>query len=190
MAGPAPVAPAAAVRDHLEDGGLAALPTESAWTLACLVASEDATARLRRQAPGHVAAGFASWLEASLFVEATPAAQQLAARLLPGPLGLLLEDAGAGLAHLAGDRGLCVRVPSHPTANLLLGELGPMAFGDLRVGGGAADVAAALGGLGCLVAEGDAGRSGATLVDARGERPRVVEHGALAPDAIEAAVRA
>ncbi|MBL8857390.1 MAG: threonylcarbamoyl-AMP synthase [Planctomycetes bacterium] len=115
------------VRDVLERGGLAALPTETVYGLA--VRADDAAALARlveaKDRPTDMAltwhAGDARALDA--FPALSPMARRLAERYWPGPLTLVLPGVPSGLERVARDDWTGVRVPAHKATSAILADL-------------------------------------------------------------------
>ncbi|MDZ4772243.1 MAG: L-threonylcarbamoyladenylate synthase [Planctomycetota bacterium] len=115
------------VREVLERGALAALPTETVYGLAARADRPDALRRLMeaKERPPIEAltwhAGDAAALEA--FPRISPMAERLAAKYWPGPLTLVLPGVPAGLELVARDDWTGVRVPAQIATQKLLAAL-------------------------------------------------------------------
>lgn len=186
------------VRAHLTAGGLACFPTETLWALSCDARNTGAIDRLRaakRRPPSvPLAVGFPSWDAARSAVEATPLADALAARFLPGPLSIVVRRANPALAAVAPHHDtLSVRVPDHPVALALLdrplvmtsanshGEPDPVTLDELHAA--LADVDENV----LVAGDGPVAGTGSTVVDATGDRPRVLREGVIPIHEVEAA---
>ena len=108
-----------------------AFPTETLWSLSCSAYDADAAKRiftLKGRPEGvPLAVGFHSWRAAQGSIIATPGADALAAKFLPGPLSIVLPRRDPALAHVApGLDSLSVRVPDHDVARRILDGAGPL----------------------------------------------------------------
>jgi len=177
----------------LRVGELVAIPTETVYGLAVRADDAAAVARLfvAKGRPSdnplivHVA-DVADVLQVAR--EVTPLARLLLTHLAPGPLTLVL-DARDDLprAVTAGLDTVAVRIPDHPVARAVLRACGlPLAAPSANRSGRpsptrAAHVLADLGGAIAAVIDGGATTHGleSTVVDARGEEPRVLREGAV-----------
>lgn len=183
----------------LRGGGLACFPTETLWSLSCRAADPIAVRRVlaAKMRPESVplAVGFASWHAARAHVRATPGADALADRFLPGPLSLVVERTDAALSHVAPGRDkLSVRVPDHPVALAVLAAAGPLVMTSANRHGDpdpstADDVVRALRHVRDLVVvDADAvPGTASTVVDATGPVPRVLREGVISAAEVVAA---
>ena len=169
---------------------LVAFPTESGYAIGTTGLIKAATRRLLqvkeratlKPFPVLVADVRSVWE----WVEATPLAERLSARW-PGPLGLLLKPTARGrLLTFPEYPLLAVRVAAHPAAAALVARSGvPWVYTSANKTGeppllDAAAVEAAFGAeLDFIVDGGPAPAGDATLVDASGDKPRVVRDGVL-----------
>ncbi len=187
---PSALAEAVAV---LRSGGLVAMPTETVYGLAGLALDERALARIfeAKGRPTHhplivhvvgeaQARGLAaSWPER---------ASRLAKAFWPGPLTLVVDRAlHVPAAVAAGNPSVALRAPAHPVAQALLLALGePLAAPSANRYQGvspttAAHVVKELGDRVDLVLDAGPCEAGieSTVVDVRGDPPRVLRPGAL-----------
>lgn len=187
---PAVVAEAARV---LRGGGLVAIPTETVYGLAARALSPEAVARIfaAKGRPVHhpLIAHVLDETQARTLAASWPErASLLAHAFWPGPLTLVVDRAPTVPAAVAGGAdSIAVRAPSHPVARAVIAELGePIAapsanrYQDLSPTT-SAHVVKELGDAVDLVLDAgpcDAGIE-STVVDVRGERPRVLRPGAL-----------
>ena len=197
------------------DGGVVAFPTETVYGLGADATNGEAVARIYalkerpRFNPLIVHAASLDALEAH--VEFTPLARELAARFWPGALTLVLRtkpDSSISSLVTAGLDTAAVRVPSHPVARAMLESF---AQNSIPLGGSGLIAAPSANPSGQLsattpkhVADGFAnsdtdarqlsvivgGRTQlgleSTILDLSGEQPRLLRHGAIAIDALEA----
>lgn len=179
-------------RAVLEGGELVVVPTEASYGLACDAFSTPGVAALR-EAKGNrrlvppVLIGSSRTLD-GLAADVTRAARDLAEAFWPGPLTLVchaqptldwrLGDAGGGAVSL--------RVPLHPVALQLLAETGPLAVTGANIPGHGLPTSyeeahAQLGELAAVYLDVGPTHYGgpSTVVDARGQVPRILRPGAL-----------
>ncbi len=174
----------------LQDGDLAIFPTETLWSLSANAFEPSSSAKVfaakRRPDGVPLAVGFSSWGMARQYVQATPLAEALAAKYLPGPLSLILERADDHLAHVApGLSTLSVRIPSHPLALAVLERAGPciMTSANLHRGSDPISRADVNRLFPDIVTAGDeVPGTGSTIVDARGDKPSVIRQGIIQLD--------
>lgn len=117
------------VAEHLRNGGLAVLPTETGYMLAALATSMPALraafdVKQRDYAnPMHVAC--ASIDMASRFADITPVARILLGTFTPGPLTVVVRQTDALPGELVTLRGTVgIRVPDHPATLQVILALG------------------------------------------------------------------
>ena len=186
-------------------GGLAAFPTETVYGLGADASDARAVARLyaakERPSFNPLIAHMADTAAAKRIGRFNKVAEQLAAEFWPGPLTLVVpaasdcpvcELARAGLDTLA------VRVPAHPVAQALLAAVkqpvvAPSANRSGRVSPtDAAHVLADLRDRIDLVLDGGPAPVGleSTIIDCSGAEPRLLRSGAIARNAVEAALGA
>lgn len=178
---------------------LVAFPTESSYALGSTGLIKAATRRLlqvkERSTLKPLAVMVASVEEAKKWVEWTPLADQLAAKLWPGAVALLLKPTAQGrLLTFLEYPNVAIRVPSHPAARAMLAASGvPWVYTSANKSGqpaltDAAAVAAALGDEIDLIVDGGTVPSGeATVVDATGDTPRITRQGIVPAESIQGA---
>ncbi len=200
-------------RAALGRGELVVLPTDTVYGLAADAFQPRAVERLLaakgrgRTSPPPVLIPNIATLDA--VAEQVPdTVRALAEAFWPGGLTVILHARSSLAWDLGETRGtVAVRIPNHPIALELLSETGPLAVSSANLSGepAAATAAAAQAMLGDSVAVYlEAGPAGAdyaavgeragdlssTIVDATGERLRIVRHGVLTRDALAAVVGA
>jgi L-threonylcarbamoyladenylate synthase len=180
--------------DIIRGGGIVAIPTDTLYALAVDARDSCAVARLfeiKRRAAS-IALPIVTGDLAQARAQAgrvTPLGERLAARFWPGPLALVIDahrEIATGVR--APDGSVAVRVPAHAAARALALAAGvPLTATSANRSGErpAADVRAVLAALGddvdAVVDAGPApGGTPSTIVDARGEGPRLVRAGAIA----------
>ena len=178
----------------IRDGGVIVFPTDTLYGLAADPRNERAVAaifRMKGRAPAEPLPLVAADVEqvereAGVF---SPLARRLASRFWPGPLTLVLtarDSLAAGVT--AGTGTVAVRVPAHLVARQLAARAGvPLTATSANRSGlpPSAAAAAAAEGLetavaGVLDAGVTPGGEPSTIVDARGDEPRLVRAGAIA----------
>jgi L-threonylcarbamoyladenylate synthase len=184
----------AKIVDAMKQGGIVAIPTDTLYGLAVDPRDSCAVARLF-ELKGRTAGAAVPIVAADVTQvrdragRMTPVAEQLAARFWPGPLALLVDahrDLVAGVR--ASDASVAVRVPAHAVPRAIARALGaPLTATSANRSGAppAADAAAVLAAFGAeldaVVDAGPApGGAPSTIVDARGDEPRLVRQGAIA----------
>lgn len=197
---PAGAANIAAAARVLEAGGLAAFPTETVYGLGARADDARAVARLYaakgRPAFNPLIAHVRSADAARLIAEFNALAELLAEKFWPGPLTLVLRAKGNDVCELAraGLPTVAVRLPSHPVARGLLGEVpfaivAPSANRSGHVSPTTAQhVQDDLGGLVDVILDGGAAPVGieSTIVDCSGARPALLRSGGIPRETIEA----
>jgi L-threonylcarbamoyladenylate synthase len=175
---------------------IVALPTESSYALASTGLVKAATRRLlqikERSTLKPLAVLVASVDEAKKWVEWTPLAERLAAKLWPGPVLLLLKPTAQGrLLTFPEYPTVAIRVPAHAGARAMLAASGvPWVYTSANKSGrpplvDAAGVEAALGSeIDLIVDGGPAPALDPTIVDATGDAPRVTKVGAVAAEKV------
>jgi L-threonylcarbamoyladenylate synthase len=198
---PSPDAVREAVR-VLRAGGLVGLPTETVYGLAARALDERAIARVfaAKGRPAHhpLIAHVLDEAHARPLAARWPElAARLASAFWPGPLTLVVDRAGDVPAALAGGgESIAVRAPSHAVAQSVIAALGePIAAPSANPYQGlsptrASHVARQLGDHVDLVLDAGPCEAGieSTVVDVRGDRPRVLRLGALRVAALRAVV--
>lgn len=174
----------------LQTGGIVAFPTETVWSLSCSALDEEsvaAVAALKGRPDGMpMAIGAHSWRAAQMWIQSTPLADRLARAHLPGPLSIVCKRRGDELAHVAPGRDtLSIRIPSHDDARRILDAAGPLVMTSCNPHGApdpitAEDVRALYPDL--LVVGDRVPGTASTIVDATGDEPIVLRHGALLLD--------
>ncbi len=193
---PAGVAEAAAL---LAAGQPVAIPTETVYGLAAPADDARAVAevyRLKgRPAFNPLIVHVLALPEAEALAAFDARAQALAAAFWPGPLTLVLpRRGGAAVASLvtAGLPTVALRVPAHPLAQAVLQALGrPLAAPSANASGRLSPTRAAHVALPVPVLDGGACAAGleSTIIGlGPGEPPRLLRLGALAAEAVEAAL--
>lgn len=197
--------PFAVAVEHVRAGGLLAYPTETVWGLGADATSQSAVARLRAwKGSEQPLAVLVEGIEAlePLGFELTPAARGLAAAFWPGPLTLVLPCRPVFARGVAREDGAVgVRCSPHPLAAALAQRLAEARVGPITAtsfnrhgrppahhrGAALALATHDPAGPALLEASGpDAGGSlPSTVIDATGERPRVLRYGALPRERIE-----
>jgi len=193
----------AAAARALRAGGLVAMPTETVYGLAGLATSDAAVAAIYaakgRPAFNPLISHFADLESAAREALFDERALRLARAFWPGPLTLVAPAApGCRISLLAraGLDSLALRVPRHEIARALIAAAGaplaaPSANRSGRVSPTSADhVAEDLDGRIDWILDGGPAALGleSTIVACLGGPARLLRHGALAPDALEAAL--
>lgn len=181
---------------------IVAFPTESGYALGSTGLIKAATRRLlqikERSTLKPLPVLVASAEDAKTWVEWTPLAEALAAKLWPGPLVLVLKTTERGrLLTFPEYQTLAVRVPAHPAARAIVAASGvPWVWTSANKSGeppqnAFSAVAAAFGSEADLLIDGgDVPLDEATAVDASGARPRVLRQGAVPAEAVLGAAAA
>jgi L-threonylcarbamoyladenylate synthase len=179
-----------------------AFPTETSYALGSTGLIKAATRRLlqikERSTLKPLPVMVHSVEEAKKWVEWTPLADALAAKLWPGAVALLLKPTAQGrLLTFPEYPNMAIRVPSHPAARALLAASGvPWVYTSANKSGQPAiadfaGVNAALGAELDFVIDGGTTASGeATIVDATGEKPRVTKVGLVSAEQVLGALTA
>ncbi len=179
-----------------------AFPTETGYALGSTGLIKAATRRLlqvkERSTLKPLPVLVHSVDEARKWVEWTPLAGALAAKLWPGAVALLLKPTAQGrLLTFPEYPNVAIRVPSHPAARAMLEASGvPWVYTSANKSGqppllDAAAVAAALGAeLDFIVDGGTAPAGDATVVDATGEKPRITKAGLVSAELVQGALTA
>jgi L-threonylcarbamoyladenylate synthase len=176
----------AAAATLLQDGGIAAFPTDTVYGVGCRVDDEDAVARLfaakRRPSQKRVPILAASLEQAlAMGYGVDDRARELAFRWWPGPLTIVMGS-------VKGASGQAFRVPDHPIALALIERSGPLATSSANRSGepetyDADDVMVAFADDDLLDAVVDGGRVpggvASTVIDLTGMVPRLVREGPI-----------
>jgi L-threonylcarbamoyladenylate synthase len=185
----------------LKAGGLVAMPTETVYGLAADATSDRAVASIyaAKQRPtfnpliAHVLGRVEAGREAAFDAHA----ERLAEAFWPGPLTIVAPvAAGATIAELAraGLDSVALRAPSHPVARALIKAAGvPLAAPSANLSGHvsptrAEHVLADLDGRIDLILDAGPTQAGleSTIIACFGGPPRLLRHGAIAKETIEA----
>lgn len=178
---------------------LVAFPTESCYAIGSTGLIKAATRRVlqvkERSTLKPLAVLAHSTEAAKIWVEWTPLAQTLASKFWPGPLLLLLKPTASGrLLTFPEYPTIAIRVPAHAVARALIEASGvPWIYTSANKSGkpaklNAADVAAELGGeIDMIIDGGSCPEGDPTLVDATGEKPRIIRQGVITADLIQGA---
>jgi L-threonylcarbamoyladenylate synthase len=179
-----------------------AFPTESSYALGSTGLIKAATRRLlqikERSTLKPLPVMVHSVEEAKKWVEWTPLADALAAKLWPGAVALLLKPTAQGrLLTFPEYPNVAIRVPSHPAARAMLAASGvPWVYTSANKSGQPpladfAGVSSALGAELDFVVDGGTTASGeATIVDATGTKARVTKVGLVSAELVQGALTA
>jgi L-threonylcarbamoyladenylate synthase len=181
---------------------LIAFPTESSYALGSTGLIKAATRRIlqvkERSTLKPLPVLVGSIDEAKKWVEWTPLAERLAAKLWPGAVSLLLKPTAQGrLLTFPEYPTVAIRVPSHPVAQAIVAASGvPWIYSSANKSGqpsltDAAAVIAALGSEVDFVLDGATAQAGdMTTVDATGETARIVRQGLVTAETVKEAATA
>ena len=199
---PPVIADVGPVAEALAAGAMVGIPTDTVYGLAVAASAPDAGARLAT-AKGRDAAVAVQVLVADLAQAdalagpdgLSPAALCLAERFWPGGITIVTDRRPGVSLDLGGDAGsVGLRWPDHDVVAGILRQVGPVAATSANLHGRpplvrAADVAAAFAGTVAVVLDGGPGNLGAsTVVDVRGDEPRLLREGAVSWEAVLAAL--
>lgn len=180
---------------------IVAFPTESSYALGSTGLIKAATRRIlqvkERSTLKPLPVLVASVEDAKKWVEWTPLAESLAAKLWPGPVALLLKPTAQGrLLTFPEYPTVAIRVPAHPAALAIIAASGvPWVYTSANKSGSpsltdAAAVEEALGAeIDILLDGGKVAAEDPTVVDATGDKPRVTREGCVKADRIMEAAR-
>jgi L-threonylcarbamoyladenylate synthase len=182
-------------------GRLVVLPTDTVYGVGADAFDPDAVARLLaakgrgREMPPPVLVGTKGTLEA-LATRVPSYVAALVEEFWPGALTLVCHQQPSLQWDLGETRGtVAIRMPDHAVARELLDRTGPLAVSSANLSGSPAalDADAAIGMLGESVAivvdaGGSPGGVPSTIVDATGERPRLLRLGAIPVADLDAAL--
>ncbi len=181
---------------------LVVFPTESCYAVGSTGLIKAATRRVlqvkERSTLKPLAVLVHSTEAARTWVEWTPLAAALAAKFWPGPLLLLLKPTAQGrLLTFPEYPTVAIRVPAHPAARAMIEASGvPWIYTSANKSGQpaklkAADVLAELGTEIDLLIDGGTAPSGdPTVVDATGDKPRIVRPGLISAELIQGVLAA
>ncbi|MBM0126820.1 threonylcarbamoyl-AMP synthase [Pimelobacter simplex] len=182
-------------------GRLVVLPTDTVYGVGADAFDPDAVARLLaakgrgREMPPPVLVGTKGTLEA-LATRVPSYVAPLVEAFWPGALTLVCHQQPSLQWDLGETRGtVAIRMPDHAVARELLDRTGPLAVSSANLSGlpAALDAAGAIEMLGesvAVVVDGGTSPGGvpSTIVDATGERPRLLRLGAIAVADLDAAL--
>ncbi len=173
-------------------GQCVCFPTETVWALAAPALVPEAVQevfRLKQRPEGvPLALGFHSWRSAQSAIVATPLADRLAAKFMPGPVSLVVKRRDPELAHVApGFDTLSIRVPDHDVARRILDATDPLVMTSANLHGEADpitadEVRAMFPDL--LVMDGVVPGTASTVVDATGDTAAILRAGAITAEQI------
>jgi L-threonylcarbamoyladenylate synthase len=181
---------------------IVAFPTESSYAIGSTGLIKAATRRLlqikERSTLKPLQVLVHSVDEAKKWVEWTPLADALSAKLWPGPVALLLKPTAQGrLLTFPEYPTVAIRVPSHPAARAMIAASGvPWVYTSANKSGQpalteAAGVASVLGPeIDLLIDGGKTSAGEPTVVDATGEKPRIVRQGIVSAELVQGALTA
>jgi L-threonylcarbamoyladenylate synthase len=186
----------------LREGKLVAFPTETVYGLGADATNGQAVAAIfaakGRPSFNPLIVHVRNRAAAEALVEFTPDARALADAFWPGPLTLVLkrkEDSPLSLLASAGLDTVAIRVPSHPVAQMLVAQAGPLAAPSANVSGNvspttAAHVAEELGGRVDIIVDGGPASVGveSTVIGFDAGRPVLLRPGGVAREEIERVV--
>lgn len=187
-----------AAAQAVQQGLLVVLPTDTVYGIGAdafdhlaVQALLDAKGR-GRDMPPPVLISSATTLDA-LATGIPPYVAALTEAFWPGPLTLVCNQQTSLTWDLGDTRGtVAVRMPDHEVALALLERTGPMAVSSANLSGlpaatGAAEAEGMLGGAVSVVLDGGPSPRGAasTILDVRGDRPRLLRRGALSVAALD-----
>lgn len=185
----------------IQRGRLVVLPTDTVYGIAADAFDPDAVVRLLeakgrgRDMPPPVLVGSAGTLDA-LAADVQPYVRTLVQEFWPGPLTVVCTEQSSLQWDLGDTRGtVAVRMPDHEIARLLLERTGPLAVSSANLTGqpAATDGDRAMEMLGdrvsVLIDGGPTpGAVPSTIVDATGERPRLLRLGAIPVERLDEAL--
>jgi tRNA threonylcarbamoyl adenosine modification protein (Sua5/YciO/YrdC/YwlC family) len=185
--------------DIVRSGGVIAYPTDSCYALGCDRGNGKAVERLRRirglDERHHLTLVCRDLAEMAKYSVVDDAQFRLIKSVTPGSYTFILRARREVPRRLTRKKTIGVRVPGHPVAHALLGELDqPMLSATLILPGDPAPLsdAAEIRGrmerqLDLIIDAGSCGTEPSTVIDLSGEAPRVLREGkgSLAPFAVE-----
>lgn len=181
------------VAEEVLRGGVVAFPTDTIYGLGCSLFDVEAVellARLKRREAGRafislIPEPLQAW---GLGADIGPVAERLIDRYWPGPLSLILRASPLVPKRVLGQRGtIALRCPKDTLCQAILERIGgPVVSSSANRSGeppaeSAAEVAAVFGNQLDVILDGGERRAlpPTTLVDASGERPRLLRRGGL-----------
>lgn len=179
-------------RDVLASGGVIAYPTDTLYGLGADAGNREAVERVRdikgKAGDSPILIIAADTNMAKEWVQFNDYAEELAQRLWPGPLTLILRLRSENLGYLVGSAaGLAVRVPGLELARRLCTMLGePITSTSANLSGGennlsAGEIKNQLGAKIDMIL--DAGpikaNPGSTIIDLTGDTPRLIREGVI-----------
>lgn len=186
--------------DVLKNGGLVAFPTDTVYGLAAIPFQAEAVERLF-WAKGRNAARAIAVLVGSIedlgkvAARADERALRLARAFWPGPLTIVVPGLPSLPSQLSPNGTVGVRMPNHPLALALLGEIGPLAVTSANLSGKenantAQEVMKQLSGRIHLVIDGGRSPGGvpSTVVDCVGAELAILREGPLSLADLQAAL--
>ena len=182
----------------IQRGRLVVLPTDTVYGIAADAFDAGAVQRLLdakgrgRDMPPPVLVGSAGTLDA-LASDVPPYVRPLVDAFWPGPLTVVCHEQSSLQWDLGDTRGtVAVRMPDHEVARQLLDRTGPLAVSSANLTGhdAATDADQAMEMLGdkvAVVIDGGTtpGNVPSTIVDATGERPRLLRLGAISVERLD-----
>src|SRR6478736_5378616 len=181
-----------AAAQAVQQGLLVVLPTDTVYGIGADAFDHQAVKSLLddkgrgREMPPPVLISSATTLDA-LATGLPSYVEALTEAFWPGPLTLVCNQQASLTWDLGDTRGtVAVRMPDHDVALALLERTGPMAVSSANLSGltaatGAEEAQGMLGGAVTVVLDGGPSPKGeaSTILDVRGERPRLLRRGAL-----------
>ncbi|NYJ02080.1 tRNA threonylcarbamoyl adenosine modification protein (Sua5/YciO/YrdC/YwlC family) [Nocardioides thalensis] len=185
----------------IQRGRLVVLPTDTVYGIAADAFDSGAVQRLLdakgrgRDMPPPVLVGSAGTLDA-LASDVPPYVRPLVDAFWPGPLTVVCHEQSSLQWDLGDTRGtVAVRMPDHEVARKLLDRTGPLAVSSANLTGhdAATDADQAMEMLGekvAVVIDGGTtpGNVPSTIVDATGDRPRLLRLGAISVEQLDEAL--
>jgi L-threonylcarbamoyladenylate synthase len=185
----------------IQRGRLVVLPTDTVYGLAADAFDAEAVARLLdakgrgREMPPPVLVSTATTLDA-LATKVPDYARALTNAFWPGPLTLVCHEQASLRWDLGDTRGtVAVRMPDHDLTREILDRTGPLAVSSANLTGSpaatdAAEAVAMLGDRVAVVIDGgtSAGAVPSTIIDATGDRPRLLRLGAITVEQLDEAL--
>ena len=184
----------------LQEGGLVAFPTETVYGLGANALSEQAVAGIfktkKRPSFNPLIIHVLNVDEVHRYARMNAQAEALLTRFSPGPLTVVLkrrEPSAISQLASAGLDSLALRIPAHPVARALLAECQlPLAAPSANRSGRISPTSSAHVyeefGANIMVLEGGVSELGleSTIVDLTGPRPRILRHGSITQEMLEA----